>query len=357
MSSGKGTELGLSGSSIDANRSPVQLGLECHAPAKPLRAKITIAKRLDARLDFLSGPPACRKSRPNRERVLHRNIGSALPYPVTQGDKILLVPRRSLDRSSGFTGKRRWHCPCSSRNAATIGRPFKRVSQAAGESRLTVTTMKAQVARRKARSWHSHSGRTMVEVLAVVAIATILTAVAVPQIISARRLIRSASLPREIASQLRYARQQAMSQRQAFTFVYNDSTKQISIIDHQTTGTSVLSASGYPNTTGSVNALTIPVAGGGGLPSSEVTFGVPTGITNTTLGDTSTPTALVANQLTVTFQPDGTVLDANGNATNRTLFFYNNKVPNETAFAISILGTAGRIKIWRYTTSASAYVE
>jgi len=220
-----------------------------------------------------------------------------------------------------------------------------------------VITMKAQVATGKAQSWHSNSGRSLVEVLAVVAIATILTAVAVPQVISSRRLIRSASLPREIASQLRYARQQAMSQRQAFTFVYDDSTKQISIIDHQATGYALVGASGYPNTAGSINALTVPVGGGGGLPASEVTYGVPTGISSPTLADTSTPTALVSNKFTVTFQPDGTVLDVNGNATNRALFFYNNQVPNQTAFAISVLGTAGRIKIWRYTTSANTYVE
>jgi Tfp pilus assembly protein FimT len=217
--------------------------------------------------------------------------------------------------------------------------------------------MKAQVATKKAQGWHSNSGRSIIEVLAVVAIASILTAVAVPQVISARRMIRSASLPREIASQLRYTRQQAMSQRQAFTFVYDDANKQISIIDHQATGAALVGASGYPNTAGSINALTVPVGGGAGLPASEVTFGVPTGITTTTLGDTSTPNTLVSNKLTVTFQPDGTVQDVNGNTTNRTLFFYNNKLPNQTAFAISILGSAGRVKIWRYTPSASAYVE
>ena len=215
--------------------------------------------------------------------------------------------------------------------------------------------MKAQVA--KAQGWHSNSGRSMIEVLAVVAIATILTAVAVPQVISARRLIRSAALPREIATQLRYTRQQAMSQRQAFTFVYDDSTKQISIIDHQATGYGLLSASGYPNTAGSITVLTIPV-GGGGLPASEVTFGVPSVITNTTLGDTGAPTALVNSKLTVTFQPDGTVLDDTGKAVNfRTLYFYNNKIPTQTACAVSVLGSAGRIKIWRYTTSASQYLE
>jgi len=215
--------------------------------------------------------------------------------------------------------------------------------------------MKAQVA--KAQRWHSHSGTSMVEVLAVVAIATILTTVAVPQIISARRMIRSASLPREIATQLRFARQQAMSQRQAFTFQYDDSTKQITIIDHQATGYALLSASGYPNTAGSLTALTVPLGGGGGLPASEISFGIPNGISLASLSDTSTQTALSSNKLTITFQPDGTVQDANGNYVNRTLFLYNNKIPNQTACAISVLGSAGRIKIWRYTASASKYVE
>lgn len=214
--------------------------------------------------------------------------------------------------------------------------------------------MKARLA--KAQGWRSNSGTSMVEVLAVVAIATILTAVAVPQVISARRMIRSASLPREIATQLRFARQQAMSQRQAFTFQYDDSTKQITIIDHQATGYALLSASGYPNTAGSITALTVPLGGGGGLPASEISFGVPTGITVTSLTDTSTPTTLVSNKLTITFQPDGTVQDANGNYVNRTLFLYNNKIPNQTACAISVLGSAGRIKIWRHT-SGNTYAE
>ena len=216
-------------------------------------------------------------------------------------------------------------------------------------------TMKAQVA--KAQGWHSNSGISMVEVLAVVAVATILTVVAIPQVISARRMIRSASLPREIATQLRYTRQQAMSQRQAFTFQYDNTTKQITIIDHQAAGAALLSASGYPNTANSITAVRIPLGAGGGLPASEISFGVPTGINITSLGDTSTPTALSSGKLTITFQPDGTVVDANGNYVNRTLFFYNNKIPNQTACAISVLGSAGRIKIWRYTASASAYVE
>src|SRR5438132_5126664 len=111
--------------------------------------------------------------------------------------------------------------------------------------------MKAQLATDKDRRWHSNSGASVIEALMVVAIATVLTSVTLPQIISARRLIRSATLPREFVTQLRFARQQAMSQRQAFTFQYDDTTTQITIINHQASGAGVLSASGYPNTAGS----------------------------------------------------------------------------------------------------------
>jgi Tfp pilus assembly protein FimT len=217
--------------------------------------------------------------------------------------------------------------------------------------------MKAQIGRRKGHGRHSESGASLLETLAVVAIASILTAITVPQVISARRLMRSNALPREIVTQLRFARQQAMSQRQAFTFQYDNATKKISIIDQQAAGPAVLNATGYPNTAVSVTVLSIPVSGGGGLPTAEVSFGVPTGITATTLGDNTTPTALVSNKINITFQPDGTVVDANGNPINRTLFFYNNVVPNQTASAISVLGAAGRIKIWRYSASANQYAE
>jgi Tfp pilus assembly protein FimT len=217
--------------------------------------------------------------------------------------------------------------------------------------------MKAPVIKERGQGWRSDSGASVLEALAVVAVAAILTAVAVPQMISARRLTRSNALPREIVAQLRFARQQAMSQRQAFTFQYDDSAKKINIIDQQASGPGVLTTTGYPNTAVAVTVLSIPIAGGGGLPTAEVSFGVPASITATTLGDNTTPTSLTANKINITFQPDGTVVDANGNPINRTLFFYNNVVPDQTACAISVLGAAGRIKIWRYSTSANQYAE
>jgi Tfp pilus assembly protein FimT len=226
--------------------------------------------------------------------------------------------------------------------------------------------MKAQVA--KAQGWHSNGGTSMVEVLAVVAIASILTAVALPQMLSARRLMRSAALPREIVTQLRFARQQAMSQRQAFTFQYDDSTKQIRIIDHNNNGNptascnvagkDILADPLYPNTACSTTVLTVPL-GGGPVPAADITFGVPTGLSGvSTLDDTSTPTLLTAGKLNINFQPDGSVIDVSGNPVNyRTFFLYNNRAATETASAISVLGAAGRIKVWRYSSSVNKYAE
>ena len=218
-------------------------------------------------------------------------------------------------------------------------------------------------------SWRSQAGRSIIETLIVAAIIALLTAAALPQVISARRLMRSAALPREVATQLRYARQQAMSQRQAVTFQYDNSTKTVKIFDHNNvnnataacnmTGLAVLSASGYPSTSCTTTILTLPLATGAGLPASEVSYGIPTAITATTLDDGNTMTALSGTPaaVNITFQSDGTVMTAAGAYARPTLFFYNNLVPTQTASAISILGAAGKIKVWRYSTSASKFAE
>ena len=205
---------------------------------------------------------------------------------------------------------------------------------------------------------HAEDGRSLVETIAVCMIAALLLAFTVPQVINARRLMRSVALPREVAAQLRFARQQAMSQRQAFTFQYNDVDKKIRIIDHQASGPAVLSAAGYPNTTGSVIVLEVPLAyDKSPVPIADFKYGVPSGITNSNLSDGTSMTALSSNTVNVTFQPDGSVVDANGNAVNRSLYFYNNRVQKETAAAVSVLGTAGRVKVWRYNRSANQYQE
>lgn len=173
-------------------------------------------------------------------------------------------------------------------------------------------------------------------------------------------------MAREVASQMRFARQQAMTQHQAMTFQYDNSTKTVKIFDHNnsnnanvgcnTTGVQVLTLSGYPNTVCTTLVATIPLATGN--LATELTYGIPSGISNTTLDDGNTLTALSGTGIVnITFQPDGTVRDAGNNFVSSSLFFYNNQAPTATASAISVLGAAGRIKVWRYSTSASKFAE
>ncbi|HEV7472951.1 MAG TPA: prepilin-type N-terminal cleavage/methylation domain-containing protein [Pyrinomonadaceae bacterium] len=219
------------------------------------------------------------------------------------------------------------------------------------------------------RRRHLSGGFTLWELMIVVTIAAILGAVAIPTMVNQRRLTRSIGLSREIMGQLRYTRQLAMSERKAFTFSYNDVTKQITIIDHNNvttdpnSGKAVLSLANYPSTAGSTIVATVTL-GQGGLNASEITYGIPSSLPSTAkgaLGDGVSMTTLATNRINITFQRDGSVIDATGGATDRNpqdqaLFIYNSKVPEATALAVSVLGSSGRIKIWRYN-NATKYAE
>ncbi len=201
------------------------------------------------------------------------------------------------------------------------------------------------------------NGFSLVETLIVVTMIAVLSAFAVPQLIAERRLSRSIGVTREMLSQLRQARQLAMSQRQSFTFQYDNLTKEIVIIDHNSNvGAALLNDASYPNNAGRVVVSRTPLATGG-LDSSEITVGIPAGVPNVALGDGISISALTNSQLNITFQPDGSVIDLNGNPTGHALFLYNSRAARETASAISVVGASGRVKIWRYDRIANLYAE
>jgi prepilin-type N-terminal cleavage/methylation domain-containing protein len=199
-------------------------------------------------------------------------------------------------------------------------------------------------------------GVTLLELLIVVAIMATVTSIGVLQLGSMRRLNSSAAIPLQLKIQLRLARQQAMSQRRAVTFQYDDLTKQASIIRQPAAGKAVLSLPNFPNATGSVQVSSMTLTGNGVDPS-DLVYGLP-GSMSSTLGDSTSLTSLPPNKkINITFQPDGSVIDANGNPVNFALFFYNSKAPDLTATAVSVLGSAGRIKTWKYNGNANKYVE
>jgi Tfp pilus assembly protein FimT len=193
--------------------------------------------------------------------------------------------------------------------------------------------------------------------LIAVTIMAIVLSIALPQLTNARRLQRLSALPRQVLSQLRAARQQAMSQRRAVTFQYDDQKKQITMIAHLETGVALLADPNYPNTVGSAQINIIPLTGEG-INVSDISYGIPLGLPSVALGDGTTLKPLTFSQkVNITFQPDGSVTGANGQPVDSALFFYNALLPKETATAVSILGSAGRVKIWRYNWSTNQYAE
>lgn len=225
---------------------------------------------------------------------------------------------------------------------------------------------KKMIHKKSRRNPKPNKGFSLIELLIVVTIGLALSAIALPQMVAQRRLTRSVAITREMMTQMRHARQLAMSERKAFTFVYDNAAKTITIIDHNNvvtdpnSGKAVLGLPGYPNTAGSTVVATVSLTQGG-LTSGEISYGIPTGLPTVALGDGISMTNLASNRLTITFQRDGSVINATGTASDRNpqdkaLFIYNSKAPVATASAISVLGASGRVKIWRYD-NVSKYAE
>lgn len=187
-------------------------------------------------------------------------------------------------------------------------------------------------------------GVSLPELLIVFFVIAILIVLALPQLISSRRAFRFAGMQRQLVSSLREARQEAMSQRTAITFRYDDADKKLVVYG------------GSFGTLGNTKNRVITVAGEG-LQPGEVIYGRPAGAPVSALADSATMTSLSSNAVEIRFQADGSVVDASDVPINKALFFYNSKNPAETAFAVSVLGAGGRAKVWRYSQGVNAYVE
>jgi len=198
--------------------------------------------------------------------------------------------------------------------------------------------------RSKTNNKISQKGFSLPELIIVLLIIAILVVLALPQMTASRRLFRFAGLQRQVAASLNEARQEAMSQRAPVSFRYDDDKKQASI---------------YGGSFGAAGASTNKVIdmSGNGLSSADIVYGRSPDAPNSALSDTSKMTALSGKTVSITFLTDGSVVDAGNVPTNNALYFYNSKNPSESAFAVSILGAGGRVKLYRYNKAIKTYVE
>lgn len=188
------------------------------------------------------------------------------------------------------------------------------------------------------------NGFSMPELLVVILVISILVVLALPQLSASRRAFRFAGMQRQIVATLNEARQEAMSQRAPVSFRYDDAAKRTIIYGGR------FGAAGDAK-----NKIT--ELSGSGLNAPEIVYGRPGGVTQGALADTTNLTALSSRKLDVTFQSDGSVVDVAGNPANNALYFYNTTAAESTAFAVSVLGAGGRVKLWRYSKNVRTYIE
>lgn len=187
-------------------------------------------------------------------------------------------------------------------------------------------------------------GFSLLELIIVLLIVAIIAVFALPQIISSSRLFSFAGMQRQIAASLLDARQDAISQRKPITFEYDEANHLL------TTFGGKYGAKGA----GTNKIFQMP---DGASNSGALKYGRPAGVTPAALDDGSDLTNLISGTLSITFQGDGSVRDASDNPADNALFFYHGSYGKDAAFAVSILGMSGRIKVWRYSVADGKYVE
>lgn len=180
-------------------------------------------------------------------------------------------------------------------------------------------------------------GFSLIEVVVVIILIGILAAVSIPELIRSRRMWRFAQMQQQLVADLRETRQLAMSQRQNVQFRYDDNTKQTVIVPNPPLTPRVRDLTGESLNIGDIKYEAMPLA------------------PNSVEGGTAFRTVPVAGIVTVTFNSRGDAIDVAGAPLNYALFFYNDHTNNETAFAVSVLGLGGRVRIWRYNAGTNQY--
>ncbi|HEX8286399.1 MAG TPA: prepilin-type N-terminal cleavage/methylation domain-containing protein [Pyrinomonadaceae bacterium] len=192
--------------------------------------------------------------------------------------------------------------------------------------------------------FRKQKGFGLPELLIIIFVISIIGVLALPRIISSRRLSQFAEMQKQIVVSLNEARQEAVTQGTPLTFRYDNLNKIIVIYN------------GSYGALGDARNRVIDFSSFG-LEKTEIVYGRAYGTSETPLTDTSNLTNLTENSIEINFNKDGSVLDESNAPRNNALFFYHKKYPKDTAFAVSVLGDKGQVKAWTYSKNIKDYVK
>lgn len=196
---------------------------------------------------------------------------------------------------------------------------------------------------REQKKRKSIAGHSFTELVMVLLIMAVLAVIALPSLLSSRRLFSYYATKQNVVSFLREARQKAMSEQVVITFRYDDYSQSIKLYGGSFGGE------------GDDKNRQISLVGNG-LNSDDLVYDKPSGAPST-LPDGSSMTAVAASEVEVVFQPNGSVIDASRNPSSKALFFYDTNDPEGSACAISVVGAGGRVKLWKYNATTNQYEE
>ncbi|HEX7138363.1 MAG TPA: prepilin-type N-terminal cleavage/methylation domain-containing protein [Vicinamibacterales bacterium] len=176
-------------------------------------------------------------------------------------------------------------------------------------------------------------GYNLIEMMFVMGIMSVLAAMAVVQINASRAALKGDAAMRVVMTQMNQAREMAITQRRYMQVTFT-TPRTVNIVREDTTATTTKLSS-------------VPFEGG-------ATFGVYTGLPDTpdAFGKTAATyfTSSAGVVTTVKFAPDGTLVDANGQTANGSVFL---SIPTMvlSSRAVTVLGSTGRVRAYRWDGS------
>jgi Tfp pilus assembly protein FimT len=193
----------------------------------------------------------------------------------------------------------------------------------------------------KNRKRSSEGGYSLIEMMMVTGLIAVVGGMAAIQMQQTRNYVRGDAPMRVIQAQLSQAREQAITQRRYMRITFNTTTSEVSIVREDTVATTTTLAT-IPFEVGTFSLVA-------GVPDTPEAFGNATATSFTSSNGTfasATGTTTIAK-----FAPDGTLVDWNGAATNGTVFTSASGAA-ASARAVTILGSTGRVRSYRWNGSA-----